>query len=131
MYIGLIPEKPVFKGEHMTLCWMGHNPDADDIILANILCRKINAWLDMVMPQFEIYERAILNGGHVAGMVRAIETQDMIRLQIYRDITNHLNMNRSELPFRPHITEGYMGKIEPTVRQYHYPFLFERAAYLR
>lgn len=132
MYIGLIPEHPVFNDEHLTLCWLGHEVDPDDARLAEIIARKVSHWLFVDRPTFFIAHRQIFRDGAIAGIVRSTHPAAMGPLYKWRSVCQDLGINKSQYPFQPHITEGSLDKgAEPTVRFEHVDFLFSHAEYRR
>ena len=135
MYIGLIPENPLFEGEHMTLVWMGHVHDPLKIRLAEDIAQTVTDWLIEEPSLFWLHEYSDLDG-HSEQPVRVgtVTGTRMPRMQLYRQACQTLGLNASEYStWEPHITsspqDGYnFGYIE---RKLHMPFKFARCLVLK
>lgn len=139
MYIGLIPDNPVFEGEHLTLCWLGHEPTQLVMRVATDIAEVVSVWLQEKPSLWWLYDWDALEG-RTDDTVRVglVSGTFMGRLRAFRTCCENLGLNQSEYLWNPHITSQFKGEDYPDEVGWAYaernllePFKFSRCLVLR
>jgi hypothetical protein len=107
MYIGLIPEQPLFPSEHLTLVYMGKTPTDAMIEVGEMIVNLYNV-RDRISARFEttVIGHAIMGSKHV-------QLLDAVAVE-WRKLCEQCGLDKSGYPsWVPHISAKLRANMRP------------------